>query len=86
MQILNTYRVAVRRRFYEFVERQAQSPQGLRVPANPKDALELGIRLGRKEGYGTGLVDGTTLGLDVGLETMDAIHSQPVIIGHSDPV
>jgi len=81
MQILRTYKLRVQRRFFEILARHSAPPTGLIVPSDPQKALELGMQLGRNEGYGTGLVDGTALGLDVGLEAVDAMLSQPVLLG-----
>jgi len=80
-QVLAAYRDATKRRFYEVVGRRAEVPPTVEVPADPAEALRLGVALGRREGYGTGLVDGTRLGLDVGLDALDAMLSQPVIFG-----
>jgi len=79
-QILASYRDAVRTRFFEFIGRKTQNPA--HVPRDPKEAMKLGIALGRQQGYGSGLVDGTQLGLDVGLETVDEMLTQPVILSH----
>ena len=80
-QILHRYKRAVQQRFFEILGRTTATPAGLVVPSDPAEALALGMKLGRREGYGTGLVDGTALGLDVGLEAVDAMMCQPVIIG-----
>ena len=80
-QILKQYKRAVQMRFFEVLSRTTPTPVGLVVPSDPAEALALGMVLGRRDGYGTGLVDGTALGLDVGLEAVDAMMCQPVIIG-----
>jgi len=80
-EILASYRDAIRRRFYEFVGRTDDLPSTMDIPADPQEAMLLGLRMGRKQGYGSGLVEGTQLGLDVGLEAVDAMLSQPVIFG-----
>jgi hypothetical protein len=78
-QILASYRAALKQRFYEVIG-QATDPS-VSVPTDPSEALKLGITLGRKEGYSNGLVDGTQLGLDVGLDAVDEMLAQPVIFG-----
>lgn len=80
-EILASYRDAIRRNFYEFIGRSGDLPPTMAIPADPRAALLLGMQVGRKQGYGSGLVDGTQLGLDVGLEAVDAMLSQPVIFG-----
>lgn len=85
VQILSTYKDRIRARFLAVAKRTGL-PAGVKIPDDPQEALKLGLALGRKEGYGEGLVDGTTLGLDVGLEAVDAMMSQPVILvpgGHA---
>jgi hypothetical protein len=80
-EILASYRDAMKRRFLAVVRRRPVVPRTLVVPADPQAALRLGLKLGRSSGYGEGLVDGTKLGLDVGLESVDAMLCQPVIFG-----
>jgi len=80
VQILAAYKDRVRQRFLAVVRRTDDLPEGVDVPADPQEALKLGRTLGRKEGYGEGLVDGTALGMDVGLEAVDEMMSQPVIL------
>jgi len=78
-QILATYRESAKRRFLEVLGRTNELPED--IPSDPKAAMMMGMTLGRREGYGTGLVDGTKLGLDVGLGTVDEMLNQPVIFG-----
>lgn len=79
-QILASHRDRVRGRYFQVVGRQPHAPRVGHVPSDPQKALEMGIILGRKEGYAEGLVDGTQLGLDVGLEAVDEIMAQPVFL------
>jgi hypothetical protein len=79
-QILASYRDRVKQRFVEMTTRRVESLPA-DIPTDPKQALELGLAMGRREGYSTGLVDGTQLGLDVGLEAVDEMLSQPVFFG-----
>lgn len=79
--ILGSFKEATRKRFLAYLSQGVDIPQGLAVPNDPHEALRLGYMLGRKEGYGNGLVEGTELGLDVGLEAMDVLTSQPVVFG-----
>jgi len=79
VDILGTHKLSMMARFFEFLRRKPLMPPS--VPTDPQEALRLGIKLGRKEGYGEGLVVGTGLGLDVSLETIDEMMSQPVIFG-----
>jgi len=78
-KILSGHRDAAQQRFFEVLQREVPVPEG--IPCDPEEALRMGMALGRKEGYGTGLVDGTKLGLDVGLEAVDEMLNQPVIFG-----
>ena len=82
-QILASYRNAVKRQFFEVIGRKVEVPSSVTIPADPQEALQLGMALGRTEGYSDGLVDGTQLGLDVGLEAVDAMLSQPVVFGQT---
>ena len=79
VQILADYRDAAKQRFLDVIGRTATVPED--IPTDPEAALRMGVALGRKEGYGTGLVDGTKLGLGVGLEAVDEMLAQPVIFG-----
>ena len=79
VQILATYRDAAKERFLEILGRTSKVPED--IPLDPEAALRMGMALGRREGYGTGLVDGTKLGLGVGLEAVDEMLNQPVIFG-----
>ena len=81
LTILAQYKKAVKQKFLAVVGRTPTVPTGIQVPLDPAEALRMGILIGRQEGYGEGLVDGTTLGLDVGMETMGALLNQPVIFG-----
>ncbi len=40
-------------------------PEGVRVPDDPREALLLGMRIARRQGYEDGLVDGVGLGIEV---------------------
>jgi len=79
VQILADYRDTAKQRFLDVIGRAAMMPEI--IPLDPEAALRMGVALGRKEGYGTGLVDGTRLGLNVGLEAVDEMLAQPVIFG-----
>lgn len=68
----------VEARYRQQTQLPVEVPVGLAIPADPKAALALGMRIGRTSGYGDGLVDGTELGLDVVLETMDTLMRMPV--------
>lgn len=81
LEVLARYKDRTKRRFMAFVGRAPAVPADTAVPTDAAAALRLGIQIGRREGYGEGLVDGTALGLDVGFETVDAMMSQPVIFG-----
>ena len=78
LAVLSRYKGPIKARFLEVVQR---SPPVIPLPMEAEAALKLGLQLGRQEGYGEGLVDGTRLGLDAGMEAMDALLSQPVIFG-----
>jgi len=78
-QILASYREVVKRKFFALIGRSTPMKEDL--PQDPHAAWELGMSQGRKEGYGSGLVDGTQLGLDVGLDAVDEMLAQPVIFG-----
>lgn len=78
-QILGHYKETVKRRFFEVLAEQQPLPA--KVPAVSLDALQLGISLGRKEGYSLGLIDGTRLGMAVSLDAVDEMLCQPVILG-----
>ena len=70
-EILASYRDAIRRSFYEFIGRSGGLPPTTAIPTDPQAALLLGMRMGRKQGYGSGLVDGTKLGLSTCTGGMD---------------
>lgn len=81
LAVLRRYKDATRQRFFTLVRKDPEVPTTLQIPADPAEAIKMGIRIGRQQGYGEGLVDGTKLGLDVGLETMEEALCQPVIFG-----
>lgn len=80
LAVLRRYREITRRRFFAIIKKDPEVPN-IQIPADPEEAIKMGIRIGRQQGYGEGLVDGTKLGLDVGLETMEEALCQPVIFG-----
>ena len=79
VQILANYRDTAKQRFLDVIGRVSSVPD--HIPTDPEAAMRMGMALGRKEGYGTGLVDGTKLGLGVGLDAVDEMLNQPVIFG-----
>lgn len=79
LQILAGCRDAARVRFFDVIRRTTTVPDD--IPEDPEAALRMGVALGRREGYSTGLVDGTKIGLDVGMEAVDEMLAQPVIFG-----
>lgn len=81
LAILARYKDAMKQRFLTVVGRAPTIPISVNVPADPEEALRLGIMIGRREGYGAGLVDGTELGFDVGVEAAELALAQPVILG-----
>ena len=81
LEILAQYKSTMKQKFMDMVRLAPRVPPHTRVPLDPEEAMRMGILIGRKEGYSMGLVDGTTLGLDVGVEAVDAMLSQPVIFG-----
>lgn len=81
VEILGHYKDAMKRRFMALAHRRADPAPDILVPDDPTEAMRLGIAMGRREGYGEGLVDGTQLGFDVGMDTVDELLSQPVIFG-----
>lgn len=46
-------------------------PEGVRIPEDPREALLLGMRIARRQGYEDGLVDGVGLGIEVLTESSD---------------
>lgn len=81
VQILSLYKDAMKARFLALAARRADLASHIQVPKDPVEAMRMGIAQGRREGYGEGLVDGTQLGFDVGLDTLNELLSQPVIFG-----
>lgn len=80
LAILARYRDDAKRRFLSFAGQAPVVPANVAVPTDALAALKMGIQIGRKEGYGEGLVDGTQLGLDVGVEAAEEMLRQPVIL------
>lgn len=56
-----------RKRFNQVITQNAPS---VTIPRSPKDALDVGYRLGLRDGYGAGMIDGVELGLDVSTKAM----------------
>ena len=79
MEVLARYKESTRSSYAAFLGR-AVTPV-VPVPKDAAEALRLGILLGRQEGYGEGLVQGTKLGMDVSQEVMEALLAQPVFFG-----
>lgn len=71
MSILARYKSAVKARFTAFCGGNADVsiPPQTRVPANPQDAILLGILIGRQQGFSSGLLEGVQLGLKVSSES-----------------
>jgi hypothetical protein len=81
MTILARYKENTKRQFLSFVSQKPRIPDHVTIPMDGLAALQLGIWLGRQEGYGEGLVMGAKLGMDVGSDVMNLVLSQPVISG-----
>lgn len=74
--MLDDKKPKMQQRFNEVVQSPAPPPDNL--PASAADAWREGFRRGKAQGYGDGLVDGTELGMDAALETLDVLLCQPV--------
>lgn len=80
LEVLTHYKEVTRRKFRAFLGREPVVPPQVTIPQDVAEALRLGIQIGRSEGYGEGLVEGTMLGLDVSHEVVEAMMTQPVIL------
>lgn len=58
----------------KYLERMAdlEIPEGVKIPEDSREALLLGMRIARRQGYEDGLVDGVNLGIDVFFEAASA--------------
>ena len=79
--ILTQYKELLKRKYLDLCSKSLKIPKNIVIPRDPVEALALGLQMGRQEGYGAGLMDGTQLGLDVGLNAVDEESNQPVIFG-----
>lgn len=73
-RILTAKKPTLWNRFLHLVH--LRPPEDVETPTSPREALELGYRLGIETGYSEGLVDGVDLGMDVGVD---------IVAGISDP-
>lgn len=78
LSILQSYKESIREHFNAFAHKPVLA--SLAASKSPEEALRLGVLLGRQEGYEEGLVEGTRLGLTVGLDAVDAMMAQPVVL------
>lgn len=55
---------------HKYMERVADVviPEGMVIPSDPREALLLGLKLARQQGYEDGLVDGVKLGASLVFE------------------
>lgn len=60
--LLSVRRSVIWERFRGFRNRILE---GVNLPEDPMEALQLGYHIGLKAGYGEGLIDGVDLGMDV---------------------
>ena len=71
LTILAQFKEATRQRFHRFMAEPMTT--AITIPGNPKEAFFLGIMVGRGEGFGRGLEEGTQIGLDTAFETIDTL-------------
>lgn len=63
------------RRFLSVIRRPV--PEDIDPPDDPDEALKVGYRLGLRDGYGEGLVDGVDLGTEVAAP--DVVADEPEV-------
>lgn len=62
--ILSRVKAAAKQRYMERMA-QVAVPVDVEIPADPREALLMGMRLGKREAYEEGLLDGVRITMDV---------------------
>ena len=70
--ILAAKKPAVMRKYMERIAKLV-IPEGTWIPEDSREALLLGMRIARRQGYEDGLVDGMHLGIDVFFEAASSV-------------
>jgi hypothetical protein len=64
-EILRNKKIEMRRRFREQTQKSLRHLMPGDLPDGSLEAFEMGLQIGHDSGYGEGLVDGVSLGIDV---------------------